>query len=163
MIIAISGTPGSGKTTLSKNLARKLDYVLIDVNDFIKNHPDVVSGFDPERDSKIIDTDKLAKVLKLHLKKNKITDAVIDSHLSHYFSKDFIDLVIIAHCDLKVLKKRLQYRKYHESKVKENLDCEIFDICKNEAIEAKHNILDVDCTKSVDIEKLVSEIKYFDR
>ena len=38
------------------------------------------------------------------------------------------------------LKKRLERRKYNKLKIQENLECEIFDVCLNEARELKHKI-----------------------
>ena len=41
---------------------------------------------------------------------------------------------------LKTLKKRLEKRGYSKEKVRENLDAEIFDTCRIEALEAGHNV-----------------------
>jgi len=35
-VICITGTPGTGKTTLAKKLAKKLDFCYLDVNESIK-------------------------------------------------------------------------------------------------------------------------------
>ena len=43
--------------------------------------------------------------------------------------------------------KRLKKKKYSKSKVRENLDVEIFDVCLNEAKENKHKIIVIDATK----------------
>ena len=37
-VIIISGTPGTGKTTLAKKLAKKLDFEYIDINKIIKKY-----------------------------------------------------------------------------------------------------------------------------
>ena len=72
---------------------------------------------------------------------------VIDSHLSHYLPKKYVKLCVVTKCDLKVLKKRLEKRKYSKGKVRENLDAEIFDVCLNEAKELGHKVKVVDTTK----------------
>jgi broad-specificity NMP kinase len=41
---------------------------------------------------------------------------------------------------LKKLKKRLEKRNYSKSKIRENLDAEIFDVCLVEAKEKGHKI-----------------------
>jgi len=78
--------------------------------------------------------------------------------LAHYIPKKYVDFCVVTKCDLKVLKKRLEKRKYPESKVRENIDAEIFDICLMEAIEAKHNLIILDTTKTK-LEELVNIVK----
>ncbi|GAF74200.1 unnamed protein product, partial [marine sediment metagenome] len=81
-------------------------------------------------------------------------------HLSHYLPKKYIDLCIITKCNLKTLEKRLKKKRYNKAKIRENLDCEIFDICLNEAKEAKHKILIIDTTKGININKILNKIKH---
>ena len=66
----------------------------------------------------------------------KPNGVIIDSHLSHYLPKKYIDLCLVTKCELKTLEKRLKERKYTKNKIRDNLDSEIFDICLNEAKEA---------------------------
>ena len=54
--------------------------------------------------------------------------------------RKYVDKCIITKCDLKELEKRLQKRKYSKEKIRENLDAEIFDTCRVEALEAGHNV-----------------------
>ena len=86
------------------------------------------------------------KILIEIIEKSK-KDLVIDSHLSHYLPKKYVDLCVVTKCDLKVLKKRLEKRKYSKEKIRENLDVEIFDICLNEAKEKGHKVKVVDTSK----------------
>jgi len=88
---------------------------------------------------------------------NKNNNIIIDSHLSHYLPKKYVDLCIVIKCDIKELKKRLEKRKYSKIKIRENLDSEIFDICLVEAKENKHKIIIVDTTKKK-VDKSVNEI-----
>lgn len=180
-IIIVTGTPGTGKTTLSKKLAKKLNFHYLDVNNAIKKY-DISEGYDRKRKTKIVDIKKLNKALikeinnynkktfkkyneKLNSNKNnkKIVKnikngVIIDSHLSHYLPKRYVDLCVVTKCNLKELKNRLKKKKYSKDKVKENLDAEIFDICFNEAKENKHKILVVDTTKSINTEKILDKI-----
>ena len=86
--------------------------------------------------------------------KNIKNGLVIDSHLSHYLPKKYVDLCIVVKCELKELERRLKKKKYSKDKVKENLDAEIFDVCLSEARENKHKILVVDTTKSINIDSI---------
>jgi len=137
MRICITGTPGTGKTTLAKGLESLLKYEYFDVMDFIKKNR-LYEKFDKKTQALIIDTDKLVPELIKEVKKKK--NLIIDSHLSHYLPKELIDLVVVTKCELKELKKRLEKRKYSKEKVRENLDSEIFGICLMEAKEHGHEV-----------------------
>ena len=90
---------------------------------------------------------------------DKSKKVVIDSHLSHYLPKKYVELCIVTHCDIVVLKKRLEKRKYSQLKIRENLDAEIFQTCLTEAQEQRHTILEVDTTKTFDKKKLLTKVK----
>ena len=61
-IIAASGTPGTGKTTLSKRLAKKLGYFYLDVNKLIIKNK-LYEGYDKKRKTKVVDVSRLNKEL----------------------------------------------------------------------------------------------------
>ena len=169
-VILVSGTPGTGKTTLSKKLAKKLEYLYLDVNKIISKYK-LSEGSDKIRKTKIIDVKKLnvglIKEIKLIKKcingKNsinfkKIKGIIIDSHLSHYLPRKYADLCIVAKCDINELNKRLKRKKFHKDKIQENLQAEIFDICLNEAKERKHKIIAVDTTKGFNINQIAKKL-----
>ena len=165
-VIIVTGTPGTGKTTLSKKLAKKLNFSYLDVNETIKKY-NIAEGYDKKRRTKIVDVKKLnnalikeISIIKNSLNKKTISKKsskkskkriIIDSHLSHYLPKKYVDLCIVTKCDLKILKKRLKKKKYSENKIRENLDAEIFDICLNEAKESRHKVIVIDTTKGINI------------
>lgn len=175
--IIVTGTPGTGKTTLAKRLAKKLQFHNIEVNKIIRKYK-ISEGYDKKRKTKIIDVKKLNKALikeiknyNIKIKYNKIKSLktkkivnikkngiIIDSHLSHYLPKRHVDLCIITKCNLKALEKRLKNKKYSKEKIRENMDAEIFDVCLNEAKENKHKIMIVDTTKSINIEKISKKV-----
>src|SRR3989344_6042986 len=127
MIIVITGTPGTGKTTLAKSIAKKKKSVYIDVNKLIKEYK-LSEGYDRKRKCSIINIAKLKKVLVSIIKKaNKSKKSlIIDSHLSHYIQPKYVDLCIVTKCSLKELKKRLQKKGYNSQKTRENLEAEAF-------------------------------------
>ena len=154
--IIVTGTPGTGKTTVAKGLAKGLDLKYIDANIIIKKHK-LSDGYDKKRKSRIIGIKKLNKALIKEismLKKDKGNKAgcngiVIDSHLSHYLPKRYVDMCIVTRCNLKELKRRLTRRKYSAGKVRENMDAEIFDVCLAEAKEKGHKTIEIDTTKGI--------------
>lgn len=140
-IVIVTGTPGTGKTTLAKKLAREERYAYVDVNKVIKEHR-LSEGYDRKRKTKIVDEKKLANILEKSIKKarKEKRKMIIDSHLSHYISPKYVDLCIVTKCDLKELEKRLKRKGYHKSKIEENIRAEIFDICFVEAKERGHKV-----------------------
>ncbi len=149
-VIIVSGTPGTGKTTIAKKTAKEKGYEYIDVNKVIEKEK-LSEGYDKKRDTKIIDIERLNKaVIRLieNKKKERIKGIIIDSHLSHYLPKKYVDLCIITKCDLKALKKRLEKRGYSKAKIRENMDAEIFDTCRIEAEERGHKIKIINTQKS---------------
>ncbi len=149
-IFAVTGTPGTGKTIIAKKLAKKLKFYYIDVNQLISMHK-LFEGYDMKRRTKIVDVKKLNKFLINYIKEfkknKKIKGVIIDSHLSHYLPGKYVDFCIVTKCNIKELNKRLKKRKYPKSKIQENLQSEIFNVCCNEAIEKKHKVLVVDTSK----------------
>jgi len=143
-VIIVTGTPGTGKTKIAKKISKEKKYIYLDVKSLIKKNK-LNESYDHARKTYVVDTNKLNRIIVSDyinsLKKDKkIKGIVIDSHLSHYIPPKYVDLCIVTKCGLKKLKKRLEKRGYTKKKVRENLDCEIFDICLNEAKEAGHKI-----------------------
>ena len=150
-VFCITGTPGTGKTTLSRKIAKDKGYYYLDVTEFIKEGK-IHEGYDRSSKAYIIDEDVLVRELRKflgYLKQNLIKGVVIDSHMSHYLPASIVDKCIVTKCDLKVLNKRLIKRGYGRNKIRENLDAEIFNVCFEEAKKRKHKILLIDTSLGV--------------
>lgn len=145
MIIITSGTPGTGKTFVSKKLADNLGFKYVNVKRLLTKY-NLKESYDKKRKSYVVDEKKLAKVLEKIIKESD--NLVIDSHLSQFINPRLVDLCVITKCDLKILEKRLKKKRYNKEKVRENLDCEIFDICLNEAKEKGHKVKVIDTTNN---------------
>lgn len=143
--IIVTGTPGTGKTALAKELSLLLHKKQIDVNLFVKSE-DLSEGYDKARDTAIVSPRRLNKAL-ISLIKDSKGQLIIDSHMAHFLPSKYVELCIVTKCSLKELKKRLEKKGYSASKVRENLDAEIFDVCLSEAKEKGHKILVLDTTK----------------
>jgi len=155
--IIVTGTPGTGKTTIAMHLAKKMGYQYVDVNKIISRER-LSTGYDRKKKCKVVDEKQLSKVLVKMINDSE-QGLVIDSHLSHYLPSSAVDVCVVTKCNLKLLKRRMKRRKYSEQKIRDNLDCEIFDVCLNETKEAGHNIVVVETDKKVDYDKLIRKIK----
>ncbi len=132
VVIAVSGCVGSGKTTLAKKLSSLLSFSYVNLSTLRSLHKE----YDKKKKCWVVDIKELRKVVKGLINKEK--DLIIDGHLSHYLNKRDVDLCILVRCDLKELQKRLKKRGYSVKKIKENLECEAFDLCTVEALEQGH-------------------------
>jgi len=169
-VAIVTGSIASGKTTLAKALSKKLNYKYIDVHNLIKKNK-LYDSYDRKDKCYIVDVKKLNKFLikeinqykriikkELLKKKKQMKGIIIDSHLSHYLARKHVDLCIVTKCELKELQKRLKKKGYSKNKIRDNLDCEIFDVCLNEAREKGHKVLVVDTGKRVDLKKTINFI-----
>jgi adenylate kinase len=152
--VIVTGTPGAGKTTLAKGLAKRAKLQYIDVTKLIKDRK-LSEGYDDEKQCEIVDTRRLNRAL-LDLQSGSKVPLAIDSHLSHYLPKKHVKLCIVAKCELRELKKRLEARGYGKAKVRENLDAEIFDICAVEAREKGHKVIEISTDQPVDYNKIIA-------
>jgi adenylate kinase len=161
MKIALTGTPGTGKTSISKLLEKK-GFNILDLNR-VACEKNFIIGKDDLRDSNIIDIEKFDDFF---ITTYKGKDIIIEGHLSHLLSG--IDKIIILRCHPDYIKKNLKSKGWKKEKIRENIEAEILDIILCEAVD-KHsdkNIFEIDVTgKSIEfiassiVELINSEFK----
>ncbi|GME85390.1 hypothetical protein B5S31_g3456 [[Candida] boidinii] len=127
--IIITGTPGCGKTSHSEQLAEVAGLKHIPVSDFAKKNG-CIDGFDEERDTAIVDEDKLLDEIEPLAEKGGI---IIDWHCCEIFPERLIDLVVVLRCNNTVLYDRLKKRGYKDNKISENVEAEIMEVLLQEA------------------------------
>jgi adenylate kinase len=133
MRIALTGTPGTGKTTV----ARLLPYQVIDINALVKAGMNF--GKDPERGCLEADMDALAD----HLARLDPDETLIlEGHFSHHFA----DWSIVLRLAPSQLKSRLEARGYSAQKIKENLEAEALDVILVEAVQLCARVDEIDTT-----------------
>jgi len=138
MIVAISGTPATGKTPVARALAKLLGWKLIGLNQLAEDR-DLYSGYDEKRRCKIVDIDALADEVK------KIDeDAVLESHYAHDMP---CDVIIILRCNPAELRRRMEEKGWSKEKIEENLEAEIMGVCSEEARDSGRPVLEIDTTK----------------
>ena len=152
-LIIISGTPGTGKTTLAIWLSKKLKIPRLDLHDYYKQ---ISMGYDHSGKCYDIDIKKFEQLVRKKIKESAL---IVDTHIAHLLPRELVDLCIVTTCsNLKKLESRLKERKYSKKKVRENLDSEIFQICLNEAKERKHKVIVIDTGKRYSKKELVKKL-----
>lgn len=141
MRITITGTPGTGKTTLARNL-KKQGFNVLDMKKIQKK---AERGYDKIRKAKIISESRLRKEIRKGLKKER-RKIIMESHLSHFASPKQVDLCIVLRCSPRALKSRLKKRGYKKEKIKENVLAEALDEILIEAEEMGHKIYEINTT-----------------
>jgi len=147
MIIAVTGTPGAGKTTVSKLLAEKLGYEYVSLRDYaIEKGIGEMKGDELE-----VEVDELAYNFERDFKGKNV---VVDGHLSHFLNAD---LVVVLRTHPRLIGERLTERGYSREKVGENVEAEFVDVILVEALEENENVIEVDTTGKTP-EEVVNEI-----
>ena len=143
MIIIISGSVGSGKTTISKRIGVNLGFEVVPLNkiaeDFKLNKVKELDTFD-------FDLDKLLIFIENDIKKSRKEEKnmIYEGHFAHFINPKLVDILFVIGRDLKELKKEYIRRGYSLQKQKDNLEVESFNLCFYEAIEEGYNVEDFD-------------------
>jgi adenylate kinase len=167
MLIGLTGTPGTGKTSVSRLLEMKRSWKVIHLNDLIKEKH-LFTEIDEKRDAVIADMELIRKYIQETSNGNELKEehggenevVIIESHLAHYIA----DIVIVLRACPPELEMRLKTRGYSEEKIKENIEAEALDVILIEAFEWCEKVFEVNTTgKGVeevgqDIEKIIDNI-----
>ncbi len=137
MYVALSGTPGTGKTTVAGELMRK-GHIVLSVKDLaIELGAALVDGDEVE-----VDINALAAAFHGHVS-GMGPLVFVEGHLSHLLPVDGV-IVLRAHPSL--VKKRLEERGYPPEKIAENVEAEAVGVCLVEAVETGLPVAELDTT-----------------
>jgi len=132
--VAVTGTPGTGKTTATTGLDTDLD--VVHLNSLVTEEG-LTTGHDDERNSVIVDIDAVADWLEGR------EDILFESHLAHQFDAD---RVVVLRCHPETLENRLD--DHAEASITENAESEALDVILGEAVErhGTDRIYEIDTT-----------------
>lgn len=136
MLVAVTGTPGTGKTSSCDVLARR-GYVVVDLDDVARSGGFVV-GRDEARQTDEVDVDALRDHLRVVAK-----IAFVRAHYAHEMG---VDMAVVLRCSPAVLRSRLEARGWSPEKVRENVEAEAIDVITQQAVERLSAVYEVDTT-----------------
>jgi adenylate kinase len=129
MHLLVTGTPGVGKTTLAKNLGKKLKLKVINEKDFALQNS--LGIFNDENELEI-PLKAFEKKANAFLKKNK--NVIFEGHTICEMKLD-VDKIILIKMDPEQLEMRLEQRSYSPEKIMDNVFCEGIDYCKKSLLK----------------------------
>lgn len=130
--VLITGTPGTGKTTLSRELAQETGLNLINISELAKEN-NFYCEYDERLDSYELDEDKVIDEIDDVMKEG---GNLVDYHGCDFFPERWFDIVFVLRTDNATLYERLEKRGYSATKIQENVQCEIFQTILDEARES---------------------------
>lgn len=132
---ALSGTPGTGKSTLADALM-KMGFPVCKLADTCS---EFAVRKDRARQTTVIDEDAWAASFP-------VFEGVVEGHLAHLLT---CDRLVILRCHPDLLRKRLEDRGYPPAKVAENVEAEALDVILIEAVELQlpSKIMEIDTSR----------------
>jgi len=127
--ILITGTPGTGKSTLAEEVATKTGLHFISVGQLAKDEQ-LYDGFDAEYGCPVLDDDRVIDELEDRMSEG---GCVVEYHSCEFFPERWFDIVFVLRTDNTILYQRLENRGYTGKKLQENIECEIFQTILEEA------------------------------
>ncbi len=148
-VIAISGIPGTGKSTVAIALGKLLNAPVWNLGEIAVKH-ELVEPDESGRDAQVVDTDALADVLMDEIPTVHGDNLIVEGHYADVTPAEFIVLGVVLRCKPEVLWNRLAKRGYSETKVRENVQAEILGDCTSYMLELElgKNLIEVDTSNT---------------
>lgn len=145
MVIAVSGTPGTGKSVFARALAKKLGAKVIDLNVLITERKIYTLDADG---TKVANLPKMRKEF-VRVVRTSRGPIVVEGLLAHLLPKRYLTHVVVLRTRPKTLERRLCTRKYSKAKTRENVEAEALDVILWEAIHSHgiNRVYEIDTTQ----------------
>jgi len=157
--IIVTGTPGTGKTTFAKKLAKEIGADYIALTQFVSERK-LYTGFDRERESRVVNLARVhASLNRLLLQTRRPT--IVDTHISEgIIRKRLVRLVFVLRCHPRILERRLRKKKWKQSKIRENVLAEMLDVCLINSVKwfGLSRVVQLD-TSHISVDKCVATAK----
>jgi adenylate kinase len=125
--IVVTGTPGTGKTTIAQSLAHQLHADYLSLNKLVIAEK-FLSGVDRRRGTRVVDLKKTRVWLRKLLRRSKHV-IIVDTHIPDAVPRTHLRKVIVLRCHPSVLERRLRRKRWRAIKIRENILAEVLDSC----------------------------------
>ncbi|RLF08104.1 MAG: hypothetical protein DRJ97_08365 [Thermoprotei archaeon] len=156
-VIVVTGTPGTGKTTLTSVLAARLKAFHVDVPELVEREA-LYRGVDKRRRAKIVNLPQVRnRIRELAWKESRLL--LVSSHVPDVVWRRDVKKVVVLRLDPRELKRRLEDLKWPLQKVRENVASEALGTCFEEAAQyyGEDKLVELDVT-GLSIEEAVDRL-----
>ncbi len=154
MILAITGTPATGKSSVAAKLAEITGWKLVGLNEMAESKS-LYSGYDRKRKCKEVDLDAIGK--EVARMSSEHVNLIIESH----YSQDVPSyLVIVLRANPGELRSRAKEKGWEHEKTEENVVAEIMEECKIDTIMQGRRMVELDTTgkSTEDVAKGIAQL-----
>jgi broad-specificity NMP kinase len=123
ILIGVTGTPASGKSTFARSLSSKTGIRAIEINS-VARRSNAFSGTMKDG-TKIVNLERLERALRAELRQG---NAILVGHLAQELDLPY-SMIVVVREDIGTLYRRMKARRYGREKINENLACEATDCC----------------------------------
>lgn len=145
LVVAVTGTPGTGKSSFARLLTAKLDARLVDLNALIVRR----GLFRLDAGGTRVARMRAVRAAFARIVKNSTRNLVVEGHISHLLQPEHLTYVVVLRTRPEVLERRLRRRGYRARKLRDNLESEALGIISWEAIHAHgiDKVYEIDTTE----------------
>lgn len=153
----VTGTPGVGKSTLAAELAIELGLRHIEIGAFARER-DLVESYDEKLKCHVLQEDAVLDALEPIMATGGV---VIDHHSSDWFPQRWFQAVAVLRTDTAALYDRLEARGYELLKLNHNVQAEIMQVVRDEAVESYPDVPTIECNNDTwdDKPKVLAALK----
>lgn len=148
----ITGTPGTGKTTICRKLSETCNIDIVVNTSEIALEKGFITTYDQLRETYVIDEEKLSEYI-LELARSTRGVIVVKTHYPEVIPVDIVDIVFVLRTHPLELEKRLESRGWSRRKVNENVMAEILGVISENSINTfgEEKVYEIDTTsKTID-------------
>ena len=155
--ILLTGTPGTGKTTMAEMLAAETGMRHINVGTWVKEK-ELHDGRNDEFDCFTLNEDKLCDEMEDIMVEG---GNIVDFHSCDFFPERWFHLILVLRTENQHLYERLEQRGYKQNKINENMEAEIMQVTLDAARESGEDCLvhELPSNTVEDMGKNVEQIK----
>ncbi|MGC9012140.1 adenylate kinase family protein [Thermogladius sp.] len=154
--LVVAGTPGVGKSTVSRLLAERIGGTYVDLSELVVREG-LYDYYDPETNSYVINEERVSARVRELCESGR--GVVISTHYPEVLDSEVVDVVVVLRLDPRELIARLRSRGWSVKKVAENVMAEVLSVVLSNAVArfGTGKVVEVDVTGKTP-EEVVDEL-----